>query len=53
MELPTFSDILRIAPVTVIVLSAVYFGYWLTSGIYNGHIKTLKEWIGHLRDKNK
>ena len=51
MELPTFSEVLQAAPVAMIVMLVTYFGYWITSTIYNEHIKTLKDFVEYLKEK--
>ncbi len=47
MEIPTFTEIARIAPITSIILLVGAVGYFARTE----HIKTLKEFIDHLKDK--
>ena len=49
MEGVEWDHILKVAPITTIVLGVVYASYWIVSKIYDGHIKSLREFIDYLK----
>ena len=51
MEGIEWDHILKVAPITTIVLGVVYASYWIVSKIYDGHIKSLREFIDYLKDR--
>ena len=52
MEIPSFSQLARIAPITVIVLMVAGIGFYAAKVIYTEHIKSLKEFIEYLKRNN-
>ncbi len=45
MEWPTFNELARIAPTSVICVALIYFGWWLRGA----EVKHLLAWIEELR----
>jgi len=44
-DLPSFEQLARFAPVAIVTVGLVYFGWWLRGDT----VKALKEWIDYLK----
>ena len=50
--IPTFDQILRVGPISVIILGVLVVGAYITYFLMSKHIADLKEWINSLnKDK--
>lgn len=47
--LPTWAEIIKMAPITAIILGVAFAGWYLRGKDKDDHIKTLRDWIDHLK----
>jgi len=51
--LPSFDQIVRLAPVTTIILGIAVVGFYAGWKSREGHIEALKEWLSDFRNRPK
>ncbi len=51
--IPSFSELMRIAPVVTIIMTIAAIGYFAGWKSRDGHIGTLKEWLDDFRNRPK
>jgi hypothetical protein len=53
MDIPTFSELFRLAPLVVIIVSIISLGFVVGYRSREDHIKNLREFIQHFKRKDK
>jgi len=51
--IPSFAELMEVAPTVTIVLMVVAVGYWAGFKSREDHIESLKSWIEYLKNINK
>jgi hypothetical protein len=49
--IPTFAELMEVAPTVTIVILVVAIGYWAGFKSREDHIETLKQWVEYLNNK--